>query len=242
MKSYETLTVGQIVADKYEAANVFEKYGIDYCCHGSTPLLEACKNANVELDQVQKELESAPSSAYGNIDFTNWPIDLLIDYILKIHHRNIRTQGPEIEELLDKICRVHGEKHPSLYNVQALFHDSLSDLNAHLDKEELVLFPYIYEMVKAKLENTPLPEFHCGSIEAPISVMMAEHDIEGERYRHIEHLTNGYTAPEDACNSYRLVLQQLKAFEEALHQHIHLENNIVFPRSIKMEAKLREQP
>ena len=83
MKSYETLTVGQIVADKYEAANVFEKYGIDYCCHGSTPLLEACKNANVELDQVQKELENTPSSAYGNIDFTNWPIDLLIDYILK---------------------------------------------------------------------------------------------------------------------------------------------------------------
>ena len=92
MKSYETLTVGQIVADKYEAANVFEKYGIDYCCHGSTPLLEACKNANVELDQVQKELENTPSSAYGNIDFTNWPIDLLIDYILKIHQRMPDTQ------------------------------------------------------------------------------------------------------------------------------------------------------
>ena len=112
MKSYETLTVGQIVADKYEAANVFEKYGIDYCCHGSTPLLEACKNANVELDQVQKELESAPSSAYGNIDFTNWPIDLLIDYILKIHHRNIRSHGPELLHLLDKVCNVHGDRHP----------------------------------------------------------------------------------------------------------------------------------
>ena len=165
--------------------------------------------------------------------------DIFKNYYANTQEENFYIIG-NTEELLDKICRVHGEKHPSLYNVQALFHDSLSDLNAHLDKEELVLFPYIYEMVKAKLENTPLPEFHCGSIEAPISVMMAEHDIEGGRYRHIEHLTNGYTAPEDACNSYRLVLQQLKAFEEALHQHIHLENNIVFPRSIKMEAKLRD--
>ena len=204
MKDYKRMTVGEIVADNFNNAGIFAKYGIDFCCHGSALLPEASKTAGADMEKVIEEIE--------------------------------------IEELLDKICRVHGEKHPSLYNVQALFHDSLSDLNAHLDKEELVLFPYIYEMVKAKLENTPLPEFHCGSIEAPISVMMAEHDIEGERYRHIEHLTNGYTAPEDACNSYRLVLQQLKAFEEALHQHIHLENNIVFPRSIKMEAKLREQP
>lgn len=242
MKDYKRMTVGEIVADNFNNAGIFDKYGIDFCCHGSALLPEASKTAGADMEKVIEEIEHLAPTTSENIDFKSWPLDLLVDYILKIHHRNIRTHGPEIEELLDKICRVHGEKHPSLYNVQALFHDSLSDLNAHLDKEELVLFPYIYEMVKAKLENTPLPEFHCGSIEAPISVMMAEHDIEGERYRHIEHLTNGYTAPEDACNSYRLVLQQLKAFEEALHQHIHLENNIVFPRSIKMEAKLREQP
>ena len=220
MKDYKRMTVGEIVADNFNNAGIFDKYGIDFCCHGSALLPEASKTAGADMEKVIEEIEHLAPTTSENIDFKSWPLDLLVDYILKIHHRNIRTQGPEIEELLDKICRVHGEKHPSLYNVQALFH----------------------EMVKAKLENTPLPEFHCGSIEAPISVMMAEHDIEGERYRHIEHLTNGYTAPEDACNSYRLVLQQLKAFEEALHQHIHLENNIVFPRSIKMEAKLREQP
>ena len=177
MKSYETLTVGQIVADKYEAANVFEKYGIDYCCHGSTPLLEACKNANVELDQVQKELENTPSSAYGNIDFTNWPIDLLIDYILKIHHRNIRSHGPELLHLLDKVCNVHGDRHPELYKIRTLFHDSLESLYSHLDKEELVLFPYIYEMFKAREEHKHLPDFHCGSIEAPISVMLSDSSI-----------------------------------------------------------------
>ena len=154
------------------------------------------------MEKVIEEIEHLAPTTSENIDFKSWPLDLLVDYILKIHHRNIRTQGPEIEELLDKICRVHGEKHPSLYNVQALFHDSLSDLNAHLDKEELVLFPYIYEMVKAKLENTPLPEFHCGSIEAPISVMMAEHDIEGERYRHIE--------PATVTASYSNSLKHLK--------------------------------
>ena len=209
MKDYKRMTVGEIVADNFNNAGIFDKYGIDFCCHGSALLPEASKTAGADMEKVIEEIEHLAPTTSENIDFKSWPLDLLVDYILKIHHRNIRTQGPEIEELLDKICRVHGEKHPSLYNVQALFHDSLSDLNAHLDKEELVLFPYIYEMVKAKLENTPLPEFHCGSIEAPISVMMAEHDIEGERYRHIEHLTNGYTAPEDACNSYRLVLLSL---------------------------------
>ncbi|WP_410073445.1 iron-sulfur cluster repair di-iron protein [Barnesiella intestinihominis] len=240
MKSYETQTVGQIVADKYEAANVFEKYGIDYCCHGSTPLLEACKNANVELDQVQKELENTPSSAHGNIDFTNWPIDLLIDYILKIHHRNIRSHGPELLHLLDKVCNVHGDRHPELYKIRTLFHDSLESLYSHLDKEELVLFPYIYEMFKAREEHKHLPDFHCGSIEAPISVMLSEHEAEGERFQHINRLTQNYTVPKDACNSYRLAFDRLKSFEKALHQHIHLENNIVFPRAIEMEKELRK--
>lgn len=242
MKDYKSMTVGEIVADNFSNAEVFDKYGIDFCCHGSVPLPEASKQAGVDVEVVIREIENPAPAASGNIDFKSWPLDLLADYILKIHHRNIRKQGPEIEKLLDKVCRVHGEKHPSLYNVQEIFHNSLYDLNIHLDKEELVLFPYIYEMVKAQLENTDLPEFHCGSIKAPITVMMEEHDAEGERYRHIDKLTNGYTAPEDACNSYRLVLQQLKDFEKALHQHIHLENNIVFPRAILLETELRERP
>lgn len=242
MKDYKTMTVGEIVADNFGNAEVFDKYGIDFCCHGSVLLPEASRKAGVEMDKVIKDIEDLTQAASENIDFKNWPLDLLVDYILKIHHRNIRKNGPKIQELLDKVYQVHGKNYPTLYNVQVLFQQSLSDLNQHLDKEELVLFPYIYEMVKAQLDNTVLPEFQSGSIKAPIAVMMTEHDAEGERYRHIERLTNGYTTPTDACNSYRLVMQQLKDFEAALHQHIHLENNIVFPRAIQLEAELKEQP
>lgn len=241
MKSYKNMTVGEIVADNFNNAEVFDKYAIDFCCHGSVLLPEASKKAGVDIEKVIKDLENLVPSSSESIDFKSWPLDLLVDYILKIHHRNIRKNGPEIDKLLDKVCQVHGEKHPALYNVRDIFQSSLYDLNAHLDKEELLLFPYIYEMVKAKLEKTLVPEFHCGSIEAPISVMMAEHDTEGDRYHYINKLTNGYTAPEDACDSYRLALQKLKDFESALHQHIHLENNIVFPQALHLEAELKEQ-
>lgn len=241
MKDYKKMTVGQIVADNFGNAEVFDKYGIDFCCHGSVLLPEASQKAGADVNEVIKDIESVTSLTSESIDFKSWPLDLLVDYILKIHHRNIRNKGPKLHELLDKVCQVHGSKHPTLYNVQVLFQQSLSDLNQHLDKEELVLFPYIYEMVKAKLDNTVLQEFHCGSIKAPISVMLAEHDAEGERYRHIERLTNGYSVPDDACDSYRLLLQELKDFETALHQHIHLENNIVFPRAIELETELKEQ-
>lgn len=241
MKDYKKMTVGQIVADNFSNAEVFDKYGIDFCCHGSVLLPEASQKAGADVNEVIKDIENVTLPTSESIDFKSWPLDLLVDYILKIHHRNIRIKGPKLQELLDKVCQVHGDKHPTLYNVQVLFQQSLSDLNQHLDKEELVLFPYIYEMVKAKLDKTVLQEFHCGSIKAPISVMMAEHDAEGERYRHIERLTNGYTVPDDACNSYRLLLQELKDFETALHQHIHLENNIVFPRAIQLETELKEQ-
>jgi regulator of cell morphogenesis and NO signaling len=152
----------------------------------------------------------------------------------------IRSHGPELLHLLDKVCNVHGDRHPELYKIRTLFHDSLESLYSHLDKEELVLFPYIYEMFKAREEHKHLPDFHCGSIEAPISVMLSEHEAEGERFQHINRLTQNYTVPKDACNSYRLAFDRLKSFEKALHQHIHLENNIVFPRAIEMEKELRK--
>lgn len=117
MKDYKRMTVGEIVADNFNNAGIFDKYGIDFCCHGSALLPEASKTAGADMEKVIEEIEHLAPTTSENIDFKSWPLDLLVDYILKIHHRNIRTQGPEIEELLDKICRVHGEKHPSLYNV-----------------------------------------------------------------------------------------------------------------------------
>lgn len=235
MKDYSTLTVGEIVADDFKHSRVFDKYKIDFCCNGSIPLSEACRNAHADMEIVIEELQSTPSDTSVVVDFKSWPTDLLVDYILKFHHRNIRSQGPEIARLLDKVCRAHGDNHPELFEVQELFEHSLVDLDSHLQKEEMVLFPYMYELCEAKERGMPAPAFHCGTIESPIAVMMSEHDAEGERFRHIARLTNDYIAPVDACNRYRLVLEELKAFEAALHHHIHLENNIVFPRGIEME-------
>ena len=239
MKNFSEMTVGEIVAEDFKHAKVFDKYKIDFCCNGSVPFSEACKYAGADINKVIEELESTPATDSAMTDFKSWPTDLLADYILKFHHRNIRRQGPEIAALLNKVCRVHGDNHPELFEVQEQFTHSLADLESHLQKEEMVLFPYVYEMCQAEANNTSIPAFHCGTIESPIAVMMAEHDAEGERYRHIARLTNDYTAPADACNSYRLVLEELKAFEAALHHHIHLENNIVFPRAILMEESLR---
>lgn len=184
-----------------------------------------------ELNELQENtVSNAP-------DFAGWPIDLLIDYVLKIHHRGIRAKGPQIEALLTKVTEAHSKNHPELLQVQALFRDSLLDLENHLSKEENVLFPYVYEMFQAKEEGLKVAKFHCGTILYPIEVMEDEHNHEGERFEKISSLTNGFTAPEDACASFRLVLQQLKQFEEALHEHIHLENNIIFPRALELEKK-----
>ena len=138
---------------------------------------------------------------------------------MKIHHRGIRAKGPQIEALLTKVTEAHSKNHPDL------------------SKEENVLFPYVYEMFQAKEEGLKVAKFHCGTILYPIEVMEDEHNHEGERFEKISSLTNGFTAPEDACASFRLVLQQLKQFEEALHEHIHLENNIIFPRALELEKK-----
>ena len=240
MKEFSTMTVGEIVADDFKHATVFDRYKIDFCCNGSIPLSEACKYANVDMSKVITELSEAADESSPITDFKSWPIDLLADYILKFHHRNIRKQGPTIAVLLDKVCRVHGANHSKLVEVKEQFNESLIDLDSHLHKEESVLFPYIYELYNAQTNNSPAPHFHCGTIESPIAVMMAEHDAEGERYRHISRLTDEYRVPSDACGSYRLVLEKLKAFEEALHHHIHLENNIIFPRAIELESNLKK--
>ena len=238
MKIYEKMTVGQIVTDNFNAAKIFDKYGIDYCCHGFITLSEAVENAGADYKEVLHALQNLQSQVSENIEFRNWPLDLLIDYILKIYHRNIRSQGPEIQKLLYKVSQVHGDHHPELHQIRELFERSIKDLYIHLEKEEKILFPYVYEMTEVKEKHKPLPGLHCGSITIPMSVMMNEHESEGERYREIEQLTGNYTPPMDACHSYRSLYEKLKTFDEMLHQHIHLENNIVFPKAVDLEQEL----
>lgn len=238
-KDYNSYTVGQIVADNFNATQVFARYRIDFCCHGNVPFAEACLNSNIEPDKVAKELDELKNNSVSNAhDFASWPLDLLLDYVLKIHHRNIRANGPRIAELLNKVVTAHAEKHPELLQVQELFLGSLNDLLSHLLKEEDVLFPYLYDLFNASASDTEIERFHCDTIQHPINAMELEHSGEGERYENISKLTNRFTAPDDACASYRLVLRQLQQFEAALHEHIHLENNIIFPRALQLENKL----
>ena len=152
-KNYHSCTVGQIVAGNFDTTKVFSRYHIDFCCHGNTPFAEACRNRGIDPEAVARELNELQENTVSNApDFAGWPIDLLIDYVLKIHHRGIRAKGPQIEALLTKVTEAHSKNHPELLQVQALFRDSLLDLENHLSKEENVLFPYVYEMFQAKEE------------------------------------------------------------------------------------------
>ncbi|MFA6701636.1 MAG: iron-sulfur cluster repair di-iron protein [Dysgonamonadaceae bacterium] len=232
-------TIGDIVANNFSTSKVFSLYGIDFCCNGGDTFETASKKAKVDPSVVLEALvkqEEAPEKG-GEIPFNLWPKDLLIDYVLKIHHRGIRENGPEISGLFKKVINAHSANHPELFEIQELFLDSLAALESHLLKEEHMLYPHLYKLFEAIRNNEPIEKFHGGSVSNPIRVMMIEHDAEGSRYREIRELSNNLTPPDDACNSYKMLYLMLAEFEKDLHEHIHLENNIIFPWAIEMESK-----
>ncbi|WP_300728567.1 iron-sulfur cluster repair di-iron protein [uncultured Bacteroides sp.] len=238
-EKYVGKSVGEVVADNYAAARVFAGFGIDFCCHGEVLFDEACTRAGVSPEEVLKALEASETMEAKPVagGFSEWPLDLLIDYVLKIHHRGIRRDGPQILKLMDKVVSVHGEAHQELYEVCDLFTESLQELEMHLQKEENVLFPYLFELYDASLVGRPMEQMHCGTVSNPIRVMRMEHESEGNRYHHIVHITRNYAVPADGCASYRLLMHELKRFMEALFEHIHLENNIIFPKAVELEAE-----
>ncbi|NLZ72611.1 MAG: iron-sulfur cluster repair di-iron protein [Bacteroidales bacterium] len=232
--------IGELVAQDYRAASVFQKYGIDFCCQGNRTISDACTEKEIDIDSVLNELkaiENATNSAAG-IDFKSWPLDLLADYIEKTHHRYVEDKSPELMGYLDKIREVHGENNTELYKINELMQQTVGNLAQHMKKEELILFPFIRKMENAKRTGESLKEPGFGSIQSPIDEMESEHSAEGDRLRDIETLSNNYTPPEDACNTYRVTFAMLKEFQDDLHLHIHLENNILFPKSILMEKEL----
>lgn len=232
-------TIGQIVADDYRSAAVFKKFGIDFCCNGNRGIEEACEQNNVDADELRKALDIAlAETTIETTDYKSWPLDLLSDYIEKKHHSYVEERIPVLKQYLNKINKVHGAKHPELQQIYDLFIASGGELAMHMKKEELVLFPYIRKMVKAEQTGETLNEPRFGTVKNPIQTMMHEHDNEGERFRQIEALSNGYTPPEDACGTYKVAFAMLKEFQDDLHQHIHLENNILFPKAEEMEMEL----
>lgn len=238
----DVTTVGEIVTHNFGYADVLNRYGIDFCCNGNDTIAVASEKVGVDTDQVIKDIEAFwGKENEGAISFASFPKDLLIDYILKIHHRGIRRNGASIRVLLDKVVKVHGENHPELYEIRSLFAQAMLALESHLVKEEQVLFPYLYDQIDNLLNNRPWSAFHCGSVESPIAVMEDEHSAEGERFHKIIALTHHFTVPSDACESYKLLYSKLHDFAHALFEHIHLENNILFPWALATERQALDE-
>ncbi len=238
MNIINQLTIGEYVAQDFRTAAIFTKYKIDFCCKGDKTLDEVCQKKGLNAESIQEEIFSVLESKNDDgINFKSWPSDLLIDYILKTHHVYIEEKMPVLFAFLDKLCKVHGERHPELFEVNKLFKISGSELLNHLQKEEVILFPFIKTMEKALIENTNIEQPHFGSVHNPIAMLRGDHETEGDLFAKISELTDNYTPPADACNTYKVTYAMLQEFEQDLHKHIHLENNILFPKAQKMEER-----
>jgi regulator of cell morphogenesis and NO signaling len=234
-----TKTVGEIAAEIPSATREFEKLGIDYCCGGSRTLGEACAEANISIDEVVARLQKSMTTSQSgeNQDWQKQLLADLIGHITSTHHVFVRQECPRIEALADKVVGVHGKNHPELLRVQETFSALAGELSVHLMKEEQVLFPYLLRMEENTLAGEPAPPAMFGTVMNPVRMMMQEHDGAGDALRSLRSITCDYKVPEDACISYRTLYQALQGFESDLHQHIHLENNILFPRAVAMEVK-----
>ncbi|HEX9151627.1 MAG TPA: iron-sulfur cluster repair di-iron protein [Flavobacterium sp.] len=242
METLEKMTIGEYVAKDFRTAAIFSKHGIDFCCKGNRTIEEACDKKDIDTNGLLEQLNTVLSTKNDSaIDFKLWPLDLLADYIEKTHHRYVEEKTQLILPFLDKLCKVHGAVHPELFEINALFKGCAGELAQHMKKEELILFPFIKKMVKATLTDELLDQPHFGTIKNPIAMMMEEHEAEGDRFIKIATLTDNYTPPEDACNTYRVTFAMLEEFEQDLHKHIHLENNILFPKAADLEKEFSAQ-
>jgi regulator of cell morphogenesis and NO signaling len=230
-------TVGDIAAEISGATRELEKLGIDYCCGGSRTLGEACAAINLPIEDVLSRLQNN-STAPGSAEDKDWQHEMLADLITHItetHHVFVREECPRLQSLIAKVVCVHGTNHPELLQVQAIFSALAEELHVHLMKEEQVLFPYVVRMEENTLTSEAAPPSCFGTVKNPVRMMMAEHDGAGEALRALRSITSNYRLPADACVSYRTSYEALQGFEADLHQHIHLENNILFPRAVAME-------
>ena len=236
-----SMTVREVAVELPQSTRLFEKLKLDYCCGGNRPLSEACASIGVEVGEVMGMLEAvsqAGAQSDSAPDFQRFPLAELIVHILDTHHVFTKQEMTRLEFLTKKVISAHGENHPELHKVGALFDTLCADLKPHMFKEEQILFPYIVALASANAEHSAAPFAPFGTVNNPIRKMMMEHDTAGEILRDLRAITSDYTTPEDGCISYRTLYEALEAFERDLHQHIHLENNILFPRTIELEGRM----
>ena len=231
-----TQTVREIALEQPTAIRVFEQFGIDYCCGGRKPLAEACAARNVEIDAVIAALEEAekkPGTALDN--WTDESLESLSAHIVAKHHAYVKNELPRLAQLAQKVVNRHGSTKPELPLIAATLMQLDEELTQHLAKEETVLFPYIARLEQSVNNGTPKPHSCFGTVSNPIAMMTQEHDAAGALIAEIRRLSQNFTTPEGACPTFHAFYDGLREFEQDLHQHIHLENNIYFPRAIALE-------
>ncbi|HKL34017.1 MAG TPA: iron-sulfur cluster repair di-iron protein [Tangfeifania sp.] len=224
----DNLTVGEIVTNDFRTATIFKNAGIDFCCGGKQTLSEACSNKNIDQQELEKELSGLTDHGFPSHNFKDWDPAFLSDYIVNTHHKFVMKHLPELLFYTDKIANVHGNNHSELVEVAKIFEEINKELRQHLKNEEEVLFPAIKETMNqpsAKSKET---------IKSEIERMFGEHDFAGGAMEKINRLTGNYRIPEDACKTYEVTLKLLQQFEDDLHVHVHLENNILFPKALKL--------
>ncbi|WP_256009688.1 iron-sulfur cluster repair di-iron protein [Desertivirga xinjiangensis] len=232
-------TIGEIVAKDYRKAQVFKNRGIDFCCGGKKTLEQVCESKGIDLESVKTELAEIANIEPGSgLAFDKWELDFLSDYIVNTHHNYVRESIPFLSELANKVARVHGDRHGELVEVARIFNRVASDLSLHLMKEENILFPFIKQLTQAAKNGTAIVRAPFGTVNNPTQMMEVEHEHAGEDLAAIRELTNDYSLPPDACTSYTILFKKLQEFENDLFNHVHLENNILFPKAIQLEKDL----
>lgn len=227
-------TVGEVVARNYKTADVFLSKGIDFCCGGNISIGQVCQNQGVDEEKLIRDLEAVLTEKDIESDLLNrLSPGALIDYIVDTHHTFVRENLITIPPYLEKLADVHGANHAELIKVNDLFAEIVVEMKDHMQKEEEILFPYIQNLEKGL--SPKMVKY--ATLNEVLDVMHAEHDAAGTGMRTINELTDGYIVPADGCNTYRVALEKLKAFESDLHRHVHLENNILFSKALQLEKK-----
>jgi regulator of cell morphogenesis and NO signaling len=236
----EEKTIAEIVSENFKTAEVFKRNGIDFCCGGKKPVKQVCEEKGLDENKLIEELQStiASNNVKPEEDFAHWNLDTLIDHIVNTHHKYVLDNLELIKEFADKVARVHGEHSPETIKIAELWRTLSDELFFHLRKEEQILFPYVHQMLEVEEENKHLGVPGFQTVQNPIRAMEFEHDNAGDIIKEIQHLSNNFTPPEWACNTYKVLYFKLQEFQNDLFKHIHLENNILFPKAIALEKKL----
>jgi regulator of cell morphogenesis and NO signaling len=228
-------TIGEIVAADYRTAKVFENYGIDFCCGGKVALAAICKEKGLDLAALTSELEMVEKEPVERSqNYSTWSLPFLADYIVNTHHVYLKENDEQIAVYARKIAGVHGPRHPEVIEIAAIFEKIASDMAIHLQEEEDLFFPAVKRADAAGRAGTSPEAKDRETIRISILKLFQEHEEIGDAVHTIRHLSNGYAIPDDVCNTFMITYRKLKEFEEDLHKHVHLENNILFPKAAQL--------